>query len=426
MKEKASQIWIIRVLMMLAALFFVWYSVFHTIETGKNQAAGKTDLAVFYAAGQIIAHEPDIPAIDIYKRKKIFPIIQSIRPQKGGTKYLYTPPTALIFVPLTVFSFKTVAYIWGVVNVIMVLASCALVIRYLLYDTIFRYRYLALLIALPFLDAVHSLFRSGQTNGFLLLMIVGAFVALKNRPWFSGILFASAAVVKIFPGVFFLYLLAKRQWKAAIAFMVACFGWLIVSLPFFGISGFVHFMTVVLPKLLGGGLNAGDKSTTLQGAFEGSVKNGDFTWTGIQNSVLLKHSDLIFTCLAIVALIGLLVLIGRYHSRLRGKQLVLDYTLLMTFALLFPSAIHLAYYIWLLPVVLFWLERIDVKRPWREWLLPAAMLATLFFTFVWKVLPFRPHDTFFGWKVMTLAVTIIFITTALFYIRTTRRRLYQR
>lgn len=426
MKNTRIQKWTLRILMVFAAIFFVWYSVFHTIAVGKNQAAGKTDLAVFYAAGRIIANEPDIPAIDIYKRKAILPIIKSVRPQKGGTKYLYTPPTALLFVPMTMFSFRTVAYVWGVLNVLMVLASCALVIRYLLRDTVFRYRYLALLIVLPFLDAVSSLFRSGQTNGLLLLLIVGGFVALKKKPWLAGVLFATAAVLKIFPAVFLLYVLAKRQWKAALGFVSACVGWLVVSLPFFGVEGFVHFMTVVLPKLLGGSLNAGDKSTTLPGAFQESVRNGDFAWTGLQNSVFLKHADLFFTILAVVVLVGVLVLIGRYHSRLRGKQLLLDYTMLMSFALLFPSAIHLAYYLWLLPVVLFWLERIDLKRAWQEWLLPIGMLFALFFTFVWTVLPFRPHDTFLGWKMMTLAVAIVFVSTILFYIPKTRRFLYRR
>jgi Glycosyltransferase family 87 len=63
---------------------------------------------------------------------------------------------------------------------------------------------------------VYDLFLSGQPNlGLLALVLGGLLLARAGRGWWAGVPLAAAAALKAFPVVVLVYLLWRREWKAA-------------------------------------------------------------------------------------------------------------------------------------------------------------------------------------------------------------------
>ena len=76
----------------------------------------------------------------------------------------------------------------------------------------------AVLLAVPaFLEAG----KFNQLSYFVLALVLAAVTALeRERPKLAGALFGVAAVLKLLPGIFLIWLLLKRRWSAAIALVV--------------------------------------------------------------------------------------------------------------------------------------------------------------------------------------------------------------
>ena len=157
--------------------------------------------------------------------------------------YIYPPTSAVfLFAPLSVFgkpAFVT----------ILVLANAAtwylaLYFSLKLFADPSRPRS-PLLIALPFMATiafVYDTFLLGQINLALLLLMLAMFAAIRRRrPWLAGGMLALATAIKAFPFAAIVYLVWRRQWRAAAATIVWLFVILIVlPAPFRGFDRNVH------------------------------------------------------------------------------------------------------------------------------------------------------------------------------------------
>jgi hypothetical protein len=109
-----------------------------------------------------------------------------------------------LFVPLLLLV-NSAAWVGSILLSVRLATGAALRQRPLLYA-------LPTLCVLPF---VHDMYLLGQPNLLLLLLMLGAFVALRaGREWPAGALVALAAGIKAFPVLAAGYLVYRRRWKA--------------------------------------------------------------------------------------------------------------------------------------------------------------------------------------------------------------------
>ena len=121
--------------------------------------------------------------------------------------FTYPPFAALLFTPLTLIPLPVA----GVVITVVSLGCLALVLR---TATESRLWWLAGPAALLF-EPVRSTLMYGQVNLVLMALVVIDCLALSPR-WPRGLLIGIAAAIKLTPAVFVLYLLLRRDFRAAV------------------------------------------------------------------------------------------------------------------------------------------------------------------------------------------------------------------
>lgn len=141
-----------------------------------------------------------------------------------------TPFSTLVMWPLAALPPLTAKHLWILANLVFLVPLC----RMLRSITGLSYRRIALVFALSF--PLHRNLLYGQFYILLLLLIVAACRAtLPGRHATAGALLAIAAMCKVFPALFFLFFLRRRNWRAllsgaatgvaALALSIAVFGW---------------------------------------------------------------------------------------------------------------------------------------------------------------------------------------------------------
>jgi alpha-1,2-mannosyltransferase len=133
--------------------------------------------------------------------------------------FTYPPFAALTMLPMAITP-------WTVAIVISCVACVAtsVVVIYWLVDPISRregwVRWFALLVALCFatiFEPLRETFLFGQVNMLLVFLVAADFVLLlgRGRKW-AGVGIGLATAIKLTPGIYILYLVITRRWRAAI------------------------------------------------------------------------------------------------------------------------------------------------------------------------------------------------------------------
>jgi hypothetical protein len=146
-------------------------------------------------------------------------------PLPDGRRQLpfYLPAVALALSPVTAFGRLPAALIWAAAQVAALGYGLGVLRRWFAEETAPPPASAGLLVAL--LLALPALVEAGKFNQlsyFVLALVLGGVRALdRARPLTAGALFGAAAVLKLLPGVFLLWLLLKRRWRAAGAMVAA-------------------------------------------------------------------------------------------------------------------------------------------------------------------------------------------------------------
>lgn len=83
-----------------------------------------------------------------------------------------------------------------------------------------------------------------QINMLLLLLIIsGLFFYNNQKEWKAGFFFGLAASIKAYPGLFLIYFLLRKQWKAAIATLLWSIAFTVSPMLFYGFEKFTVLMT---------------------------------------------------------------------------------------------------------------------------------------------------------------------------------------
>lgn len=164
--------------------------------------------------------------------------------------YIYPPPLAILLVPAVLLHLPGDPYDWFMVCVgvlptagsIWLLGLFAPHRRWVVWSFLTS----AALGAWP----VALLLRQGQVDALTLLVLVaGLLAAWRKRWWWTAFWFGLAASLKVTPGVLILYLLWKRQYRAAAGSAAVALGIVLVTGLVVGFGDLGVYVTQVLPRI---------------------------------------------------------------------------------------------------------------------------------------------------------------------------------
>ena len=140
-----------------------------------------------------------------------------VQPNSGGYGFTYPPFAALCMVPMAYLSLNAAAAVTSVGTAVAITVTT----WWLLAPVAERHgwpRWFAVALAVPIvsgLEPVRETMGFGQVNLFLVALILADVAALRRgRPW-AGAGIGLAMAVKLTPGLFVVYLLVTRRWRAA-------------------------------------------------------------------------------------------------------------------------------------------------------------------------------------------------------------------
>jgi hypothetical protein len=145
-------------------------------------------------------HSPDGPRVDVAIDVNAHP-----------------PTSVLVLLPLAALNYPDAVLVWNLLSLAALGASLWLIGRQL-GIALAPWCVFPLLALLMLCNPLRQQVNQGQLNLFLLLLLVGTWVAERSgRTASAGALLAVATAIKLFPGLLFLYLLVRRQYRALVA-----------------------------------------------------------------------------------------------------------------------------------------------------------------------------------------------------------------
>lgn len=161
-----------------------------------------------------------------------------------------TLPSILPVMPLSSLPPLQAKRVWLLMNLLLLALTAAL----LKSATKLKVRQVALLMFLAVLP-LHDSFLYGQMHILVLLLLTfSAWLYFRDSFFLSGLLLAIAAAIKIYPALFLIFFLWKKQWRAAIGLIVGLSGVAVSSVSLFGWNACRLYALEVLPRALRGEL----------------------------------------------------------------------------------------------------------------------------------------------------------------------------
>ncbi len=430
----------------IVCVTFVWYFCIYSADRFRRQGYGRTDFAVFYVTAATVTHQMNLSPQDIFNRPVYKEAIASVRRQSGGTKYIYSLSSAWLFSPLALFSYQHAWKLWMYASVLSVIASYYLSVRYWASADPFQLRYTLLFAVLAFGEPVRKLIQTGQVNGFLLLGIVIAGIPLSKQmapkvarslSLLGGALLGIVAVIKYFSIGFVPVLLLRKQWQMLGSLSVAVLCIVLVSCVIYPPKQVVQYALGVHGAAVSGDLGRIQDGTTLQASYHAGLEGRE---TFLGKRVTKQGEWDIYRILKVsVQAIGLLcaAVIGGLYVRewWTGQILkthaywVLDYTIAMSFLLLFAAASHRQFHLFFLPFFVWSVSQLSSPilatvrwnrlKTWKHlWVSEHAPffigMIALFLTNIYILLVADKNWTVWLFKPETIGIFIIF-GTAFYY-----------
>ncbi len=149
----------------------------------------------------------------------------------GEVRYMYPPTLAvLVFYPLSLCGPVAFVAILTACNSIAWILAISLSIRLVTGRWLGHSRYLYAVPSLAVVPYIWDTYLLGQVNLFLLVLVLGSFLALRNkRGILAGLLLGLAIAIKVFPLPVVIYFLFRKQWLAALATIASCVLFLAVA-----------------------------------------------------------------------------------------------------------------------------------------------------------------------------------------------------
>ncbi len=299
-----------------------------------------------------------------------------------GLPFLYTPISAVLFMPFTVVSTTSAQVVWGIVTLASALGLAALAVRhYSSWSDTQRWAIPIVTLGVLWSDPFNTGFGFGQINVLLALLVVADLTRSTGRlP--QGVLIGVAAAIKLTPLFLIAYFVVTRRYRAA--------AWSSATFVGVGLMGFL-----VLPA---------QSATYWSGLFlDADRVNGSYlsnqSFTAVVLRVVEREGDGGLLVLALTGLLAVAALAWAHYAYPRLPRAT-DAVLLVIILLVSPLA-WTHHWITALPLVLVAVTWPISSGPkavgWAvrcSGILFAAVLVT---GWVWRA----PHDDDreFGWTV---------------------------
>lgn len=300
--------------------------------------------------------------------------------------YVYPLFVAVLFIPLTLFNFVTAKIIWFILNQIMWFSVLGL--------TVSRFpkalKQMGFILGLGMSALYYPMARTltaGQLNIFILFVLVLAwYFYQKSNKWGAGICLCLATVIKLFPGLFLIYLILKKQWKTLGAALVLIGLLFAGGLLAWGPKPFIEYTKMVQSMNYG-------QSVWQDGGevFHVSPANQSIhalifrTLTPNPETIPWSQSPWLAKWLStLTALIVLIIGLGAaWENHCPGMENIRISSILLT-ALLIPSLCwdhYLVYVLWVLLVIL--LTLCEHQKLSQGWITLIAIIT------IWTAMPFN-------------------------------------
>lgn len=221
------------------------------------------------------------------------------------------------------------------------------------------------------LEPVQQTLGFGQVNLVLMVLILGDLALSRNR-WFKGIGIGFATGFKLTPALFIGYLLLTRQYRAA----AVATGTFLATI----VLGFL-FLPAEAKQYWGGAFNVGTRVG--QGFISNQSISGELWRLVGQQQVNVYWLPLA----AVIGCAGLFV-----ASRLSAHGLELDGILVCAGTMLLISPISWTHhYVWVVPALVLFTDRVLRARTWWAWSCYALGVA-LFFAWLMRIDSFGHYD----------------------------------
>jgi hypothetical protein len=359
-----------------------------------RSSLGATDFAVFYAAGESVRSIDESSPSDMFVNKKQFrKTIQKYRElSSGGTKFLYLPPAALFFAPLTILPYPIALKAWAVLIALCFVAAYYGSIRFLLEDAqLTAPKYSVLLLLLAFSTSASRLIQTGQVNSIVWLLLVLFFFGLiRERPWIAGLSLSIAIPLKVFPVLFAPLLLIHKQWKALWITIGCSILLMIAGLGFIGTDNIAPYVqdTLIDDILLS---KASTEGSTIAANAWRSVKAFDLSPRKTYRSII-EHGSTAATLLSLLATYCLI------WKKRNTTPALFAYTPFILIILLLPLFTHTEWLLWLIPLCVWGVTR---QKNWIKFLSIVMIALTQFWLYTERLLSWQPVI-----KTMTIGILI--------------------
>lgn len=286
--------------------------------------------------------------------------------QSGVFGFVNLPILAYAFAPFSLFEERVAGLVYSVIAGIALLGGWLVICRELNFT---RAQQACSLFALAaFGPLIHSVRQANTTHVTLAAALWAAFALKRGRPMLSGAILGVAAMVKPPLALFGLYFLVRRHWAAAAAMATTGIAIIACSLFILGLETHISWYEACLRPFTTGVVGAFNAQSipAFFARFEHDV-DVFWDWNSYPVSDLVRFEQYV----ASLVLVGMAVWTA---LRAGGRDLALEFTLVLALAFLLSSLSWSHYAVWLLPALAVLFVRTSVGGPTRH-LRPALIAA---------------------------------------------------
>jgi len=329
--------------LLLLCVIYIYQAQHFAIHDFSNYYFG----AYFFGEGQFTA--------DIYFPHLFNQMIADLGFQNIFANYApNTPLLSIFFYPFTLINLQTAKLVFNIISVSLFLYSLIRLTNFYQINDL----YILLLPILFYLPIKNDLL-FGQLYMLLFFLSAEGFLSYKKKQFIKMAVYWSFAVaLKVFPFVFFFFLLFKKQWKPMIIMAVFCFGLLIVSVIVYGFDLWKFYFTEVLQRAARGEI-AGAFVDNYQSIF--MFLRRVLVYDSLENpNALFNIPKLFLAC--IFAIKTFLFVLAYYISKNTTKEIYLFSYWIIAGFLISPYGSTYAFLFFIFPFLALVKQQISVRK----------------------------------------------------------------
>jgi Glycosyltransferase family 87 len=217
------------------SLYFIYFSF-------NNASQSSHGFASYYTASKLLIDGQNVA--DFYDDDWFSSKVEEYVPGVYEIYLVNMPTTALVFLPIAKFDYKTAKTIWTIFNILFLTVAIGLIISRMKFEGIWLP--LAFMILLTF-QPLYANIAFGQVYIFIFFLFVLVWFAYETgNELLLGISIGLVFILKT-AGIFLLILLViKKKWKSLLWFFASILFLFAVTLPMFGLDSWSAYLNKLL------------------------------------------------------------------------------------------------------------------------------------------------------------------------------------